>query len=76
VSARGASRARSTFKLSLSAEQRAALPENPVGPVEINDAQLFAAGGSQPIEFTIVPRSFCFCPTKSIGSLCCDVEIP
>ncbi len=56
------------YRMSLTPAQRAALPENPAGPVELTDADLTASGGTW--EFTLRPRSFCFCPTKSICSLC------
>jgi len=55
------------FRSSLSPAQLALLPANPAGPVETSDANLTASGGW---ELTYRPLSFCFCPTKSVCSLC------
>jgi mersacidin/lichenicidin family type 2 lantibiotic len=33
------------FRLSLSDAERASLPQNPAGPIELSDAELRAAGG-------------------------------
>jgi mersacidin/lichenicidin family type 2 lantibiotic len=61
-----------SYRASLSAEERAAIPANPAGPVELTDMDLDAASGGN-AEFTQNPYSFCHCATKSICSFCCDV---
>jgi mersacidin/lichenicidin family type 2 lantibiotic len=44
------------FRKSLSAEQQAMLPENPVGRVELSDAQLGGSGAGDP---TVIATYFC-----------------
>jgi mersacidin/lichenicidin family type 2 lantibiotic len=64
-----------SYRLSLSAAERALLPENPAGPVELSDADLTGAGGEGPslMGSTIITSlcgSFCTCATKSRCTLC------
>ncbi|QRK04684.1 mersacidin/lichenicidin family type 2 lantibiotic [Archangium violaceum] len=53
------------YRMSLTQEQLAQLPENPVGAVELSDEQLQGAGG-----VAAQSASFYSCPTKSICSYC------
>ena len=54
-----------TYRNSLSAEQRAALPANPAGAIELTEAELdVVAGGGTPTK----PRSTCV----DTGKFCCD----
>ncbi|HLT34741.1 MAG TPA: mersacidin/lichenicidin family type 2 lantibiotic [Enhygromyxa sp.] len=56
-----------SYRQSLSAAERALVPENPAGPVELYDADLSGGGGVA--EFTY-SGSFCTCRTKSVCTLC------
>lgn len=58
-----------SYRQSLSAAQRALVPENPAGPVELYDADLSGAGGGGVAEYTF-SGSFCTCYSKSICTLC------
>jgi mersacidin/lichenicidin family type 2 lantibiotic len=63
-----------SYRLSLGEAERALLPENPAGPVELSDADLTGAGGANTggtgvMEFTY-SGSFCLCNTKSICTYC------
>ncbi|WP_437534859.1 mersacidin/lichenicidin family type 2 lantibiotic [Sorangium sp. So ce726] len=57
-----------SYRLSLSDAARALLPESPVGPVELSDANLMGAGGAGPDPMAKItyPSSWCLCSTKSI----------
>src|SRR5205809_1106476 len=65
------------YRSSLSDAERAALPENPAGMVEMHDAQLEgAAGGMQPAGIH-TNRLFCgprtaLCPRRSVGVRVCQ----
>lgn len=65
-----------SYRLSLSDAERASLPANPAGPVELSDADLTGAGGdASPLAATITTTmcgSFCTCPTKSLACSLCD----
>jgi mersacidin/lichenicidin family type 2 lantibiotic len=58
-----------SYRASLSADERAAMPENPAGPVELTDMDLGAVAGGNAV-WTETPVSFCYCNSKSICSLC------
>lgn len=58
-----------SYRLSLGEAERALLPENPAGPLELDDAELTGAGASARSEWTY-EGSFCTCNTKSICTLC------
>jgi len=49
------------FRLSLSEAERASLPQNPAGPIELSDAELGAVGGG--IIFTFKACSLFCVPT-------------
>ncbi len=54
-----------SYRLSLGEAERAALPENPAGPMELSDAELTGAGAAASVELTYQDTSFCTCNTKS-----------
>lgn len=54
---------------SLSDTQRAALPQNPAGVVELSDDQLRAAGGGAEDNSTILSITLPICPTFYMCSL-------
>ena len=54
-----------SYRLSLSDAARALVPESPVGPVELRDADADGAGASAMAKIT-QPASWCTCSTKSI----------
>ena len=58
------------YRMSLTPEDRARLPENPAGPVELTDADLTGAGAGAPALAITYSGSFCLCNTKSICTLC------
>ncbi|HLT38229.1 MAG TPA: mersacidin/lichenicidin family type 2 lantibiotic [Enhygromyxa sp.] len=66
-----------SYYQSLSADERALVPDNPAGPVEVDDAELTRAVGKGPAmaEFTYNPNMTYCCTTKSICTLCllCDL---
>ena len=59
-----------SYRQSLSEDERALLPENPAGPMELSDAELSGAGAAASDEFTYQDSSFCKCNTKSNCTLC------
>ena len=54
---------------SLSDTQRASLPQNPAGVVELTDAQLSAAGGGNDAEINTTFITLPICPTMYTCSL-------
>jgi mersacidin/lichenicidin family type 2 lantibiotic len=55
---------------SLTATQRASLPQNPAGVIELTDAQLSAAGGGAAEQETIITFiTLPICPTAYLCSL-------
>jgi mersacidin/lichenicidin family type 2 lantibiotic len=50
------------FRLSLSEAERASLPQNPAGPIELSDAELGAVGGGR-FKLTISLCTFACNPT-------------
>ncbi len=57
-----------SYRMSLSEAERAQLPANPAGPVELSDAELTGAGAAA----MLTSASFCTCPTKSWMCSICD----
>ena len=64
-----------SYRSSLGEAERALLPENPAGPVELGDEELMGAGGAS--TGTALSRaeltysgSFCLCNSKSVCTLC------
>jgi len=63
------------YRLSLSEEERLALPENPVGEIELTDADLEAVYGGQStngIGCSIVCNSGAVCQSAVCGSAVCN----
>ena len=54
------------FRLSLSEAERASLPQNLVGPIELSDAELGAVGGG-------IIRTFLACSVPCHPTLLCTV---
>ena len=54
---------------SLSDTQRASLPQNPAGVIELTDAQLSAAGGGAEEDIIILSITLPICPTFYMCSL-------
>lgn len=57
-----------SYRMSLSEAERAQLPANPAGPVELSDAELTGAGAAM-----LTSASFYTCPTKSWLCSLCDI---
>ena len=62
------------FRLSLSEAERASLPQNPAGPIELSDAELGAVGGGK-YRLTLFLCTFA-CPPTYICSLGCYTVSP
>lgn len=60
------------YRLSLSEEQRAQLPEHPAGLIELSDAELVGVVGGLPPGTTFTNFSLCSvgCPTTSNPHVC------
>lgn len=56
------------YRKSLSPEERAALPENPAGSVELSDADLTGIAGGRPID---LPSSL-MCPSRYVCTFLCS----